>query len=127
MRRLIVTLFESYERHYPYLYVYLQEDMSRLAQDKSAWSTNIINLNRRFDVAVTRIVAEGLKSGVFVSSGSPKLIVAGILGMCNWSHRWFKSNGRLHASEIAEIFADMVLNGIVSQKSSKARRSPSKG
>ena len=38
LRVLIHGLFNSYERHFPYLYVYVQEDMSRLLQDKSAWS-----------------------------------------------------------------------------------------
>ena len=38
LRHLIEGLFASYERHYPYLYVYVQENMSRLVQDKSPWS-----------------------------------------------------------------------------------------
>lgn len=113
LRNLIVALFESYARHYPYLYVYLQEDMSRLAQDNSPWSNNIIALNRRFDVAVTGIVKEGIDKGSFRSKGSPKLIVAGILGMCNWSHRWFRVDGSLPAGEIADVFADMALSGLL--------------
>jgi hypothetical protein len=32
--------------------------------------------------------------------------------MCNWSHRWFKLNGKLTGEEIANTFTDMVLNGL---------------
>jgi len=114
LRQLIVGLFRSYERHYPYLYVYLQEDMDRLPRDGSAWSRRILDLNQRFDSAVTGIVSEGLGSGVFASNGSPKLIAAGVLGMCNWSHRWFRIDGPRSAEEIALIFSDMLLRGLVS-------------
>jgi hypothetical protein len=33
--------------------------------------------------------------------------------MCNWSHRWFRPSGALTAVEIGEIFADMVLGGLM--------------
>ncbi len=112
LRRLILELFRSYERHYPYLYVYLGEDINRLANDKTVWSKNVQALNHRFDVAVTCIIREGQKSGELRVPGDPKIVVAGILGMCNWSHRWFKLNGKLTGEEIANTFTDMVLNGL---------------
>jgi AcrR family transcriptional regulator len=112
LRHLIIGLFKSYERHFPYLYVYVQEDMSRLAQDRSPWSKKILALNRRFDVAVVRIVQEGFERGFFQSKGDSKLIAAGIVGMCNWSHRWFEPTQPGRAAEIAGIFADMVIDGL---------------
>lgn len=112
LRKLIVALFQSYERHYPYLYVYLQEDMARLTHDNSDWSRSILQLNQRFEVAVTGIVGEGLDNGAFVSDGSPKLIMAGVVGMCNWSHRWFRAEGPMSATEIAVVFSDMILRGL---------------
>lgn len=112
LRRLIIGLFESYERHYPYLYVYLQEDMNQLPQDNSAWSRKVMDLNHRFDTAVHSIVQQGFESGELVSKGSPKLIAAGVLGMCNWSHRWYRPNSLNTAQEIAEVFSALVLNGL---------------
>lgn len=114
LRRLVIGLFESYERHYPYLYVYLQEDMERLPQDNTVWSRRILDLNQRFNLAVTSIIRQGLETGVFQSKGSPKLIAAGVLGMCNWSHRWFRIDGPKSAGEIAEVFSDLVLSGLLS-------------
>jgi len=112
LHQLIHDLMVSYERHYPYLYVYVQEDMSQLLQDKSAWSKRMIALNHRFDVAVVAIIQEGLKGGIFATRGDAKLIAAGIVGMCNWSHRWFEPSGKRDASEIADIFAGMILDGL---------------
>lgn len=113
LRKLILALFESYQQHYPYLFVYLEQDISRLAQDQSAWSNEILALNNRFNNAVVHIIREGREAGYFVSRGSDKILAAGVLGMCNWSHRWFRPDGRLGAAEIAEVFADMVLNGLI--------------
>lgn len=113
LRNLICDLFDSYERHYPYLYVFVQEDMSRLSQDTSAWSKRILALNRRFDLAVLSMIEEGIRSGVFVSSGDAKLLAAGVVGMCNWSHRWFEPKSRRKARAIGNVFADMVLGGLM--------------
>jgi AcrR family transcriptional regulator len=116
LRQLILGLFGSYEKHFPYLYVYVQEDMTRLAQDRSTWSRKILALNHRFDLAVMRIVREGLDGGTFQSKGDAKLIAAGIVGMCNWSHRWFEPGEKNNGSDIAGIFADMVINGLTPPK-----------
>jgi len=113
LRKLIRSLFNSYQEHYPYLFVYLEQDISRLAQDQSAWSTEILKLNDRFNEAVVRIIREGRDAGLFISRGTDKVLAAGILGMCNWSHRWFRPSGAFTAVEIGEIFADMVLGGLM--------------
>jgi hypothetical protein len=63
-----------------------------------------------------RIVREGLDNGTFQSKGDAKLIAAGIVGMCNWSHRWFEPSEKSHGSDIAGIFADMVINGLAPPK-----------
>jgi AcrR family transcriptional regulator len=113
LRKLIQSLFESYQKHYPYLFVYLEQDIGRLAQDQSAWSTEILSLNDRFNKAVVRIIRDGREAGLFISRGSDKILAAGVLGMCNWSHRWFRPTGPLSATDIGEIFADMVLCGLM--------------
>jgi len=112
LRKLIETLFESYQDHYPYLFVYLEQDISRLTVDQSEWSAKILAMNARFNQAVVSIIREGREHGLFVSRGSDKIIAAGILGMCNWSHRWFSPDGALKAGQIGSVFADMVIDGL---------------
>lgn len=119
LRGMIVAIFESYERHYPYMQIYLQEHMNRLVKNDSQWSSNIVALNHRFDVALANIVKQGLDAGNFTSKGDAKLIRDGIIGMCNWSHRWFRVGGALRGREIADIFADMVLGGLMTKRTAK--------
>jgi len=113
LRGLIEGLLQSYVKHYPYLYVYVQEDMVRLIKDGSSWGKQMIALNHRFDHAVFKIVQEGLISGDFVSERDPRLLAAGIMGMCNWTHRWFDPNGQVSSAELAKVFADLVLDGLL--------------
>lgn len=42
----------------------------------------------------------------------PKLVSLAIFGMCNWMYQWYDARGRLPASEIGEIFAEIVLDGL---------------
>lgn len=112
LRKLMEALFDSYQQHYPHLYVYLEQDINRLTLDQSEWSTTILALNARFNEAAVSIIREGREKGVFVFEGSDRIIAAGILGMCNWSHRWFNPDGEMSAARIGNVFADMVIGGI---------------
>src|SRR6202021_2457293 len=82
---LIQRLMESYEVHYPYLYVFVQENMAHM-EDDTAWNREIKHLSRRFNDAVRGIIQKALDEG---SLGFPvkdaRFIANGIIGMCNWS------------------------------------------
>ena len=38
-----------------------------------------------------------------------KIVTFGILGMCNWTIKWFSNSGRLSAEEIADNFYKMII------------------
>jgi AcrR family transcriptional regulator len=46
-------------------------------------------------------------SGLFEGL-DPKVITFGILGMCNWTIKWFSDSGRMSPEEIAEVFYQMI-------------------
>jgi AcrR family transcriptional regulator len=113
-RSFVVGLMRSYERHYPYLFLYIQEDMTRVATKDSEWARDIRGLSERFDAAVRGIIDEGIAAGrIDGSLASPGMIARAVVGMCNWSHRWFRPDGKAGAEEIGRAFAAIVLNGIL--------------
>ena len=116
LRNLIAGLFASYETHYPYLFVYVQEDMARLAAGRSVWSLEMRSMNRRFDKAVLNILGEGLADGTFRSSGDERLLAAAVIGMCNWSHRWYEPGRGPNRETVVKVFTDMVLNGLCAHR-----------
>lgn len=60
----------------------------------------------------TNILTEGNNNGQF-SVPQPKITALAILGSCNWVYRWYKTDGRLSAREVSEIFASLFLNGVM--------------
>jgi len=113
VEQFIVSLMASYEVHYPYLYVYVQEDMAQVTKKRSRWANDLSRLTKRFNGAVVSIIQSGLDDGSFrKENGSARLIAAGIIGMCNWSHRWFKPGSGLSAESIGKSFANLILKGL---------------
>jgi AcrR family transcriptional regulator len=117
----IKQFFNSYERHYPYLFVYVQENMAHMEAD-TPWNRSMRALAKRFDNAVRNIVQQGLDEGVFFSPGNDARLVAnGIIGMCNWSHRWFHPKGKGSADQISNVFSGMILDGLTTRPSETGR------
>jgi AcrR family transcriptional regulator len=64
-----------------------------------------------FDRGLRQILREGMESGAF-APGDPKLLSFAILGAVNWINRWFDPRGAASSQEIAELFAEYLVNGL---------------
>jgi AcrR family transcriptional regulator len=117
LAELIHELMLSYEKHYPYLFVYIQEKMAswnpETDQESSAWADDMIDLNARYAAAVNAVVRQGVEQGVFKQLASTRVISYGIVGMVNWSHRWFRPEGPSSADDISRAYAEIVLKGLL--------------
>jgi TetR/AcrR family transcriptional regulator, cholesterol catabolism regulator len=112
----IELLMASYARHYPYLFVYVQED-SALMDEDTPWTREMLLLTRRFRDAVRGIIQQGLDDGSLRSPiKDARLIANGVIGMCNWSHRWFQPDGQWTAKMISDTFSAMILQGLAAGK-----------
>jgi TetR/AcrR family transcriptional regulator, cholesterol catabolism regulator len=114
LTRLITSLMSSYATHYPYLFVYIQEDLSKVSGGRSSWSREMRAINKRYDDAVIAIVKSGIEDGALRTSTSARVIANGIIGMVNWTHRWYRNGDASmpDADEIGAAYAQMILNGL---------------
>jgi AcrR family transcriptional regulator len=109
---LIAGLMASYELHYPYLYVYVQEDMAQM-EVTTAWNREMRQLGRRFSDGVRDIIQQGLDDRSLESPAQDaRLIANAVIGMCNWSHRWYQPDGAWTAKTVGDTFSAMILNGL---------------
>ncbi|HSL48940.1 MAG TPA: TetR/AcrR family transcriptional regulator [Candidatus Deferrimicrobiaceae bacterium] len=69
----------------------------------------------RYDKGVERIVAEGVRAGIF-RDVPPRLVVFGVLGMVNWVHKWYNPAGRWGAEEISSAFLSLIEGGLLRRK-----------
>ena len=113
--RIIAKLFESYtETDYPYMFIFLQEDVNRITDDPDdPWAREVTALTRRYERAITGIIQRGAERGDFVLTGPPHVLTKAIIGMANWAHRWYRPEGKLTAAEIARVFAETLLLGLI--------------
>jgi AcrR family transcriptional regulator len=123
LRALITDLMDSYARNYPFLYIYIRENLSHVAGERSAWATQMRRLNKRYEELTISIITEGLADGTFRALGSPRVIAFGVLGLVNWTNRWFvPGRSPESAAEIGAGYAEMVLTGLVSDRPPRRKK-----
>ena len=72
----------------------------------------IVAKRDRVDRGFRRLLREGMDSGVF-APGDPKLLTFAIMGAINWIPLWFKPTGAAKADDVAKVFADYLVNGLL--------------
>lgn len=113
LRRLITGLMVSYAEAYPFLYVYIQENLSNVSRDRSAWALEMRRHNKRYENAVVAIVQSGIDEGTLRVRTEAWVIAYGIIGMVAWSNRWFNPNeSTVPAEEIGAAYAESLLSGL---------------
>ena len=70
---------------------------------------------KKYDQLWTQLIASGQEAGVFMTSGDPKIIAFGVLGMCNWMGRWYNPRKLVSLDEIIDTFAEILSFGIVNE------------
>jgi AcrR family transcriptional regulator len=67
-----------------------------------------------FERLFRAIVRQGIDEGAFRDT-DVSITVHALLGMVNWMTRWYRPAGRLSAEQIADMFADLFLDGLISR------------
>lgn len=113
LRRLITSLMISYAEAYPFLYVYIQENLGTVSRDRSQWARDMRRHNKTYENAVVAIVQSGIDEGTLHTDTQAWVIAYGIIGMVAWSNRWFNPNeSEVSAEEIGSAYADALLRGL---------------
>ena len=71
-----------------------------------------IPLRDKFEGLWRELIQEGVDTGIFSVDDLP-VTVRGVMGAMNWSITWYKLDGRLSIEEIADIFANLFLKGLI--------------
>lgn len=103
LRVAIVQAVKLYDRH-PEVYIYLSDFFPVVARTDP-------DLPQRPKRAWEALVAQVLESGGTTDSRA-KLLSYGILGMFTSLHRWYEPGGAQTAEELADLYADMLIEGL---------------
>lgn len=106
LRRIVHYQVDLLAEHLPFLTVFFSEE-SGLPAPMAARATRA---KREYDQAIERVVREGVEAGL-LRDLPPRLVVFGLLGMCNWLHKWYRPDGKRSATEIADVFVALLERG----------------
>ena len=70
-------------------------------------------LYKRYERLWQKLLREGQESGIFAKIGHPKIVVFAILGLCNWTARWFDPKKHVSLVEVAEIYYALIGGGLL--------------
>jgi AcrR family transcriptional regulator len=111
VRAIVGVVFSTVERHQARVTVYLRESHALpLDQVSRANATR-----DQVDAVLDQILEHGIKSGELRADLNIRLTRLAIFGMCNWSYQWLRPGGAFTSEQIADRFADLVLNGIAAR------------
>ncbi|MFF0149243.1 TetR/AcrR family transcriptional regulator [Amycolatopsis sulphurea] len=113
LRKLIELQITSYEVNYPYVYVYIQEDMGKVAFQSTPWAKEMVRKTRRFEAIVTEVITAGVRGGEFRGDLAVPVVVKALFGMINWTYRWFRPGDRKYsAQQTIDTFSAIFFDGL---------------
>lgn len=115
LRRAIEHIMRMSEEHYPYIFLYTQEDMRRLSDDAPRAKT-LKEIGDRSIDALGKITRDGKRSGEFRTEVDPDMLKFAVQGAICWPHRWFVPGGRMTGAAIGASFADIFINGVAKRR-----------
>ena len=117
LRRIIRYQVTLLAENLPFLTVFFSEE-SGLPAPMAAQAARA---KREYDSTIERVVREGVESGR-LRPLPPTMVVFGILGMCNWLHKWYRPQGPLSPGQIADVFVDLLERGYLAERDGPASR-----
>ena len=109
LRGLIRCIVEAVGRYKPNVTIFFQERryLTKRSLARAAKQRN------QLEEAFQRVIEQGIDSGEFRKDLDPRIVCLSILGMCAWTYQWFSHRGRLSATEVADNFSALVLDGLL--------------
>lgn len=108
LRQLLVEFLASTARYRANVAVFFQERRYLTGERFEA----VMAKRHRFDRTFTEVIERGMATGRFRDDLDQRVVGFGLLGMCAWTHQWFRPEGALETAAVATAFAEMILDGL---------------
>lgn len=112
IRACIRALMAQFDRHFPYLYIWVHQDLSRLEGIKPSDLEPIIDLSQREFEFIERVIRDGVADGEFTTALPVGVVAQTVIGLVAWTYRWYEPGHGLSADALANGLADIALRGL---------------
>lgn len=79
------------------------------------YSEHVKKSRHEYEVMVLEVVAGAQKAGALRTDMTARRLAMGLLNMLNWTLSWYSPRGDLSPGELADVLADLYLNGGLSR------------
>lgn len=108
IREAIIAHMKPIDIQFDYIYVFINEMTNLREEYRKEADSKLENYERMW----IEILEEGKTSGLFRPAVDSKITMLSIFGMCNWTVRWYNPKEKYKITDIAEIYARNILEGI---------------
>jgi AcrR family transcriptional regulator len=74
----------------------------------------IVRKRDRYEQALRRLIADGIRSGEFVDMDGA-IVTRGMLGAMNWTVTWFRPEGTHSAAAVGDVIARLLVRGVATR------------
>lgn len=109
-----VQVFDLYK---PHLSVFYQESNYL----KPEYQEKIRVKRNQFRTILLNVIEEGIEAGDFRNELPADITVMSILGIVNWTYKWYRRDGNKSIEEIGNIFSDFVLHSVLTEETKHSK------
>jgi TetR/AcrR family transcriptional regulator, cholesterol catabolism regulator len=112
---IIESFTKVFELYKPHITVFYQESTYL----KGEFYQRIKEKRDEYRKIILQVIHEGQVNGDFRTEVPAEISTMSIIGMINWSYKWYKKDGSLSIESIALIFNDLILHSLLTEKGMK--------
>lgn len=112
MQKMITSFVKVFDLYKPHISVFYQES----GYLKPLYASAIKEKREKYKKLLFTLIEEGIAAGEFRPELERSITGMSILGMVNWSYKWYKRDGEKTIEEIAEIYVDLILHGLLTSE-----------
>ena len=108
LQRIIQSFVKVFDLYKPHISVFYQESNYL----KSPYVERISEKRDKYRDIIYRVLEEGREEGEFREELPVPITGMLILGMVNWTYKWYRADGENTIEEIASIYADFIFQSL---------------
>lgn len=109
LAELVRVHIRHFERYFPESRMWAQITSAADVQD--AATEELHEQHRAFTGHLRNVIQEGIRAGEFAET-NPAVAALGIIGMCHYLTTWYREDGALTTTQIADIYAQMAVRSL---------------
>ncbi|GAB4073639.1 TetR/AcrR family transcriptional regulator [Barrientosiimonas marina] len=109
LQTIVKEFVKTFDLYKPYISVFYQEDIYL----KYEYEWRIREKRDSFKQIIIEVLKEGQETGEFRDRIPVDMTAMAILGMVNWTYKWYQPSGAMSIDDIGSVYVDLILHAVL--------------